>query len=433
MTIGTLGDRIGRRRLLLIGAASFGVASVVAALSTSAEMLIVTRALLGIAGATLAPSTLSLIRVMFRDPEERRVAIGVWIASFSAGAAVGPILGGLLLQYFWWGSVFLIGVPVMVLLLVLGPMVLPEYRDPAAGRQDWISAGLSLASVISTIYGVKRLAVDGANWPAIGAIGLGLLIGWAFVRRQSRIADPMIELRLFRIPAFSASLGTFVAFGVFVFIGQHLQLVLGMNPLRAGLWTAPFAAAFIVGSMVTPWIAQHIAPARIVAAGLAVAAMGFALLSRIESSSGPLFLATAFVIYSLGLAPVFTLATDVVVNSVPEEKAGAASALSETCSELGGALGIAILGSIGTAVYRADVSDSVTRALPSEAAQVMRSTLGAALEVAHRMGVATGAPLVETLREAFVQGFRVSAVVAAATMLLAAVVFVAAMRRAQTS
>ncbi|RPJ59106.1 MAG: MFS transporter, partial [Acidobacteria bacterium] len=210
ITMGTLGDRIGRRRLLLMGAAAFGVASVLAAFSVSAEMLIVTRALLGLAGATIAPSTLSLIRNMFHDPKQRTAAIGVWITSYSVGAAIGPLVGGVLLQHFWWGSVFLAGVPVMLLLLAVGPVLLPEYRDPAAGRLDLFSAGLSLASVLAVIYGLKRMAEHGPGWLPAVSIVAGLATGAAFVRRQRRLLYPLIDLALFRIPAFRASLATYL-------------------------------------------------------------------------------------------------------------------------------------------------------------------------------------------------------------------------------
>ena len=244
ITMGTLGDRIGRRRLLLIGAAAFGLASVLAALSTSAEMLIAARALLGVAGATLAPSTLSLIRNMFQDPGQRTFAIGVWITSFSTGAAIGPLIGGLLLEHFWWGSVFLPALPVMGLLLVVGPRLLPEYRDPGAGGLDLISAAVALVAVLATIYGLKRIAQDGAGWIAALSIVAGLAVGAGFVRRQQRLADPLIDLRLFRVPAFNAALavntfGFFVNFGIAVFIAQYLQLVLGKSPFEAGLWTVP--------------------------------------------------------------------------------------------------------------------------------------------------------------------------------------------------
>lgn len=206
ITMGTLGDRIGRRRLLMIGAAAFGAASVLAAYSRSAEMLIATRALLGIAGATLAPSTLSLIRNMFLDPTQRTFAIGVWVTSYSVGGAIGPLLGGIVLEYFWWGSIFLLGVPVMVLLLVVGPMLLPEFRDPKAERLDLLSAAQSLAAVLLVIYGLKKLAEDGLGWLPAVSVGAGVAIGILFVRRQRTLATPLIDLNLFRVPAFNASL-----------------------------------------------------------------------------------------------------------------------------------------------------------------------------------------------------------------------------------
>ena len=234
ITMGTLGDRIGRRRLLMIGAVAFGVASVAAAFSASAPMLIATRALLGVAGATIAPSTLSLIRNMFQDPQQRTTAIGVWITSFSLGGAIGPLVGGVLLEAFWWGSVFLIGVPVMVLLLVVGPRLLPEYRDPDAGRLDLISAALSLTAVLAMIYGLKRIAQDGLTAAAVAFIAAGIAIGAVFARRQLRLPDPLLDLRLFRMRGFSASLATYglsilLSFGAFLFLPQYLQLVLGMS------------------------------------------------------------------------------------------------------------------------------------------------------------------------------------------------------------
>jgi len=356
ITMGALGDRIGRRRLLLIGAAGFGVASVLAAFSTSAEMLIATRAALGIAGATLAPSTLSLIRNMFREPGERRFAIGVWITSYSAGGAIGPLVGGVLLERFWWGSVFLAGVPVMALLLAVGPALLPEFRDPEAGRPDLASAALSLAAVLPVIYGIKRIAEGGAAWLPLLSILAGLAAGAVFVQRQHRLADPLIDLRLFRAPAFSVSLatytlGTFVAFGSFLFIAQYLQRVLGLSPLQAGLWMLPFFVGWISGSMLAPLIARRIRTAFALSTGLALAAIGFGVLTRVDGSSALAVLVTGSLLVSLGLAPVFTLTTDVIVGAAPPERAGAASAISETGSELGGALGIALLGSLATAVY----------------------------------------------------------------------------------
>ena len=364
ITMGTLGDRIGRRRLLLIGAAAFGAASVVAAFASSAEMLIASRALLGIAGATLAPSTLSLIRNMFHDAQQRTVAIGIWITSFSVGAAIGPLVGGVLLETFWWGSVFLLAVPVMVLLLAVGPRLLPEYRDPEPGRFDMASVALSLVAVLAVIYGVKTVASGGVSWAGVAPALAGLAAGAAFVDRQRRLAHPMIDLELFRKPGFSAPLGAnmlafAVVFGIEIFVAQYLQLVLGFSPLEAGLWSVPAAAAFVVGSQATPPLAARLQPATLMLGGLVVAMLGVGLLTQVEASGGPALVVAGAVILSLGLAPLFTLAADLAIGSAPPERAGAASGISETSSELGGALGIAVLGTIGTAVYRGDVADGL--------------------------------------------------------------------------
>lgn len=413
ITMGTLGDHIGRRRLLLIGAAAFGMASVLAAFSTSAEVLIAARAVLGLAAATLAPSTLSLIRNMFLDPQERTVAVGVWIASFSAGGAIGPLLGGALLANFWWGSVFLLNVPVMVLLLGVGPVLLPEFRDPHARRFDLVSAALSLIALLAVIYGIKRIAEAGTASFPICAIAAGLTLGGLFVRRQLRLDDPLIDLRLFRSPAFSASLavnvlGFFVSFGTFLFIAQYLQLVLGMGPLEAGLWTAPSGAGFIVGSQVAPVIVRRFRPAYVMAAGLMLAAIGFAVLTQVDGSSGLAALVTGYVVLSLGLAPVFTLATDLIIGTAPPERAGAASAIAETSSELGGALGIAILGSIVTAIYRSAMASAVPAGVPHTVAEAARNTLGGALAAAQQMPGETGAALLAIANNAFARAFEIT-------------------------
>jgi len=436
ITMGTLGDRIGRRRLLLIGAVAFGLGSVLAAFSTSAEMLIVARALLGVAGATLAPSTLSLIFNMFHDPQQRTFAIGVWIASYSAGAVLGPVLGGLLLEFFWWGSVFLLAVPVMALLLVLGPVLLPEFRNPEAGRLDLYSAALSLTAVLAMIYGLKQIAQDGLGWLPALSILAGLGVGAVFLRRQRTLADPMLDLRLFRIRAFSASLAAYalsiaVVFGAFVFILQHLQLVLGLSPLRAGLWMVPSGCAFIAGGMLTPLLVRRVRPGFVMAAGLALSAVGFGLLTQVDAASGVELVVTAFVVFALGLAPVITLATDLIVGAAPRERAGAASAISETGAEFGGALGIAILGSIGIAVYRSRLADAVPPGIPPEQADAARDTLGGATETAEQLPDQLGAELLDTAREAFTQGLQVTAVTGAIVLAGLAVLTAILLRHAR--
>jgi MFS transporter, DHA2 family, multidrug resistance protein len=416
---GTLGDRIGRRRLLLIGAAAFAVASVAAAFSTSAEMLIATRALLGIAGATVAPSTLSLIRNMFLDAHQRTVAISIWITSYSLGGAIGPLIGGSLLEYFWWGSVFLIAVPVMVLLLVIGPMLLPEYKDPNAGKPDLVSAALSLAAVLSMIFGLKQIAQSGVDVLSVLSIVIGLALGGVFVRRQLTLADPLIDLRLFRLPAFSASLTTYgltilVMFGGFLLLPQYLQLVVGLSPFDAGLWTLPWALAFIVGSLVTPRLTRGIRPAHLMSAGLALSGLGYWLVAGFDATTRfPEFALVTFIL-AIGVAPVFTLTTDLVIGSAPPERAGAASAISETSAEFGGALGIAVFGSIGVAVYRGMIADAMPAGITPDAARAVAATLAGALEVADRMPGTTGEPLRDAARLAFIRGLRLCAIVSAA-------------------
>lgn len=391
--MGTLGDRIGRRKLLLAGAAAFGAASVFAAFTDSAASLIGARAVLGVAGATIAPSTLSLIRSMFSDERERSVAIGVWITSFSVGGALGPLIGGVLLDRFWWGSVFLIAVPVMVLLLIAGPVLLPEYRDPDARPIDAPSALLSLGAVLSTIYGVKQIATTGASGAAFITIAIGIALGTLFVRRQRRIANPLVDPALFRSIRFAIALvaytlATFVAFGIYFFTGQYLQLVKGLSPLAAGITSLPVFAGFIIGSFASPVVARRTGPLPLMVGGFAASAIGFGLIG-ITGPSSPLGLLIAGMsIYSLALSPVFVLATDAIVGSAPPERAGAASALSETGSELGGALGIGVLGSIGTAVYRHTISVAIPAGISGEAAAAARNTLGGAIAVPQLRAVA---------------------------------------------
>jgi MFS transporter, DHA2 family, multidrug resistance protein len=430
VTMGTLGDRIGRRRLLLIGAAAFGAASVLAAWSTSAEMLIAARALLGVAGATVAPSTLSLIRNMFLDPRQRTVAISVWITSFSVGGAIGPLLGGVLLEFFWWGSVFLLAVPVMALLLVLGPLLLPEFRDPLAGRLDLVSAVLSVTAVLAVIYGLKQLAQGGLGWPPALSILAGLVVGVVFVRRQHRLAEPLLDLRLFANRAFSASLTTnllsfFVGFGALLFIAQYLQLVLGLSPLAAGLWMLPSSGGFILGSLLTPVLVRRVRPAFVMAAGMVLAAVGLGLFTQLDSAAGLAVLVTGSVVFSLALAPVDTLATDLAVGAAPPERAGAASALAETSAEFGGALGIAILGVVGTGIYRSQMTDALPAGIPPETAASARDTLGGAVAAVGQLPDQLGQALLGAARQAFTQGlhlaFTISAVAAVGVAILAAV------------
>jgi DHA2 family multidrug resistance protein-like MFS transporter len=429
ITMGTLGDRIGRRRLLLIGAAAFGAVSVLAAFSTSSEMLLVSRALLGIAGATLAPSTLSLISNMFRDDRERQFAIGVWVTSFSVGGAVGPLVGGVLLEHFWWGSVFLLAVPVMGLLLVLGPRLLPEYRDPNPGRFDLPSASMSLLAVLAVIYGVKRAAQGGVDGLAVLSVASGLAVGTLFIRRQRTLAHPLIELRLFRVPAFSTSvaantLAIFVVGGTFLLIAEYLQLVLDLSPLDAGLYLLPSAFAFVAGSMLAPVLTRRARPASVVVGGLALAALGLAAMTQVQAGSGMTLLIVSSVVTDVGIALVVTLSTDLIVGSAPPERAGAASAISETGAELGGALGIAILGSIGTAVYRNEIAHAISADLPSQAAGAAGDTLGGAVAA----GPQLSSNVLQAATEAFTHGLQVATGTAAILVATVAILAAALLR-----
>ncbi len=431
--MGRLGDRIGRRRLLLIGAAAFGVMSILAAFSSTPGMLIATRALLGIAAATLAPSTLSLISNMFPDPRERTTAIGIWVMSFSTGAAIGPLVGGALLEAFWWGSVFLIAVPVMGLLLILGPRLIPEFRDPAGGRFDAVSAIICLVAVLAVIYGLKDFAENGWRVAPMIPVVAGVALAVVFARRQRRLTDPMIDLELFRRPAFVAALGVntlsfVVNFGTFLLIAQYFQLVLGQSPLVAGLWTLPSAFGFIAGALVVPLLVRGLRPGFVVAAGLAVAAAGLTTVSQAGASSGLAVVVTGSVLLAFGVAPVITLATDLVVGTVPPERAGVASGLSETGSELGGALGIALLGSISVAVYRGDLRTSFA-GLDAEQAEAARETLAGAAETAADLPAATAQPLLAVARHAFTDGLEIAALSGAFIAVAGACFAAVALRR----
>src|SRR5262245_57132580 len=419
ITMGSLGDRIGRRRLLLIGAAGFGAASVLAAFSTSAGMLIAARALLGVAGATVAPSTLSLIRTMFERPRERTLAIGIWATAFALGAALGPLVGGVLLERFWWGSVFLVAVPVMLVVLALGPLLLPEYCDPSARPLDLVSAALSLLAVLLAIGGVKRLATSGALPLAALSIALALAAAAAFVRRQGRLSHPLVDLRLLRIPAFAVALvattlATFLSFGAFLFVAQYLQLVLELPPLHAGLLTLPSTLALIAGSLLAPALVRRVPPPHLISLGFALAAIGFALLTQVEGAQGPAFLVAGTVLFAFGVAPVGTLASDLVVTAAPPERAGSASALSQTAGELGGALGIAVLGSLGAAAYRAGMAPAVLDGVPAPAHASCRDTLAAASSVASQCSPASAASLLHTARSAFLDSLHLGAATSAA-------------------
>ena len=439
ITMGSLGDRIGRRRLLLVGAAAFGLTSIAAAYAPSAGALIGARAVLGISGATLMPSTLALIRNMFHDEKQRGTAIAIWTATLTLGISVGPILSGFLLEHFWWGSVFLINAPVMVLLLILAPALVPEFRHPGRGRFDLLSAVLSLAAVLPVIYGIKELAAHGPSGPRFGSIVVGLVIGLIFLRRQQTRPDPMIDLAIFRRGAFSVSLvlnliAMFALVGFAIFTTQYLQLVRGMAPLEAALWS--LVPSVFVGSaapLASVLVKRGVPRWPIMSAGFLIAAVGFLGLAQVRAESALWFVIVAAGLEAAGLVVVMSLGTELVMTAVAPERAGSASALQETGSEFGGALGMALLGSVGTAVYRSGVLAGLPSGVPAPAASTARETLGGALAVADQLPAPLSSQVLVVARDAFLDGMHAAAIGAAALMAAGAVLSMVLLRRVRPS
>jgi DHA2 family multidrug resistance protein-like MFS transporter len=421
VTMGTLGDRVGRRRVLLIGAFAFGVASALAAFSSTAQQLIIARALLGVAGATIAPSTLSLVVNLFQNEHERNRAIGIWGTAFALGGLVGPLIGGVLLQYFHWGSVFLINIPIMLGLLVVAPVLLPEYKSEGGQRLDLLSAVLSLGTVLPIIYGFKHMAADGFAPRQLLAIAAGLLVGVLFVRRQKSLAHPLIDLRLFRIPAFTASLivnlaGMFFVFGVFLFQNLFLQLVLGLSPLEAAVWSVPSALVFTIMSLQAYRFTNRLGPVKTVLLGLLVYAVGVTAMAAAAYAESLVGVLGASMLVGLGFVPVVLTTTGLIVGTAPPEQAGSASAISETSAEFGGALGVALLGSLGTLVYRMTMDGVDLSGLNDAQQMAVSATLAGAVETAKAMGDTAPAWL-EAARSGFSLGFAACCALAAVTLL----------------
>ncbi len=438
ITMGALGDRVGRRKLLLSGALLFGLASGLAAYSGSAEMLIAARALLGVGGATLMPSTLALIRNLFHDAKQRGKAVAIWSAAMMGGIAIGPVLSGALLEHFWWGSVFLINAPAMVLLLVCGPLLLPEFKNPAAGRFDLPGSLLSLLAMLPLVYGIKEIARDGVSALSVVALAAGLLAAAAFVHRQRTARHPMLDLELFRHRGFSVSvlmnlLAMFAVVGCAVFFTQYLQTVRGMSPLEAALWN--LLPTLAVGGMtaVATSLTQRMDRAYVIALGFAIAAGGFVWLSWLEPGSALWYVLVASSVYASGLVMVMSLGNELAIGVAPPERAGSASALLESGTELGGALGMAILGSIGSAVYRGHMDDAVSAGLPSGAADAARETLAGAAAVAGELPGRAGEALLAAARTAFTDGLQTAVLVAAGVMALAAALAIALLRGLRTT
>nr|BAV56014.1 MFS transporter [Actinomadura fulva subsp. indica] len=433
--MGNLGDRIGRRRLLLLGAVVFGITSALAAYAPNAELLIVARGLQGAAAATLMPPTLALIRVMFTDARQLQMAIAIWAAVFTLGSVAGPIVGGWLLESFWWGAVFLISVPIMVLLLALGPL-LPEYRDPNPGKFDLLSAVLVLLTALPMVYAVKMAAEQNFSATMWISAVVGLVFLALFLRRQRKLPDPMLDLALFRRQAFTVSLITatlavFALVGTFYFITQYLMSVLEMRPIVAGLMTVPTAVSSAAGSVLGAALTRWFRPGHIMGSGMVFGAVGFLLISQLSTDVNLPLLFSGLFLLGWGIGSVQALASTMVVATAPPEKAGSASGLFESSTEFGQALGAAILGSIGVAVYRSSLAADLPHEVPPEAAVVAHETLGGALSVADELPQAMGTALAAVAREAYVDGMQIAALAGAVIMLIMGILAFLNIREAQ--
>lgn len=431
--MGSLGDRFGRRRMLLIGATGFAVISAIAAFVPTAGALIAARAAMGFFGAMLMPATLSLIRNIFIDAQERRIAIAIWAAGFSGGAALGPIVGGFLLEHFWWGSVFLLAIPLLLPLLVAGLKLLPESKDPNPGPIDPLSIVLVLAAMTSLVWSIKSVAVHGFTTTVTATVLLAIVAGTWFVRRQLNRATPMLDVRLFANPVFSGSvaanlLSVFSLVGFLFFVSQHLQLVSGKTPVEAGLVLLPGLAVTVIAGLLVVKVVRRVRPGTVVVAGLLLNAVGYSLVMVSGETGSDLGLLIAFALLGAGVGAAETISNDLILSSVPAEKAGAASAISETAYEVGSVLGTAVLGGLLTAIYRGGVA--LPTSLTAEQAATAGETLGGATDVARSLPAEAAAELLESARAAFDSGVVVTSAIGVALMIGAAVLAGVTLRRA---
>jgi MFS transporter, DHA2 family, multidrug resistance protein len=440
VAMGSLGDRIGRRRLLLIGTTGFTAVSAATAFAPSAEWLIAGRAGLGLFGAMLMPSTLSLIRNIFPDPNRRRLAVAIWAAGFSGGAALGPIAGGWLVEHFWWGAVLLVAVPIMVPLLMLGPFFIPESRDPNPGRPDALSILLSMLAMVPAVYGIKELATEGPGAAPVAVIAFGAFMGWTFVRRQQRLASPLLDLSLFCNPVFSAAitanvLALFSYNGFILFLAQHLQLLEGMSPSASGMAMLPALAAMVMAGLLVVPLVKKLRPGFVVAGGLSLSAAGYGLVALGDHSSGPGLLLGALLLLAVGVGGAETISNDLILGAVPPARSGAAAAISETGYEVGSLLGTAVLGSILTASYQRHLAlppavvNSATEAAPAEALAGARETLAGAVELAGTLPAPASEALAAAARAAFDSGVHITAAIALVLMAAAAILSAVVLRR----
>ncbi|GAA2429281.1 MFS transporter [Actinomadura vinacea] len=437
VTMGTIGDRIGRKKLLLIGGAGFGIASVAAAFSTSPEMLIAGRALLGVAGAAVMPSVLALVTGMFTDQKQRSRALAIYLTCFMGGTTLGPLVGGVLLEYFWWGSVFLVAVPGIVLLLVFGPSLLPDQRAPQAGKLDPVSVVLSLAAILPFVYGLKELARNGWEWFPAVALVFGIAAGVVFVQRQRHLEHPLLDLRMFGDRTFSSALTLMfvtavVGTGTLLLVTLYLQNVTGLTPLAAGLLLVVPNVLMIVGNLSTPPLANHIRPAYLIAGGLFVAGAGYMIFTLADSTSGPMMIFIAMCVAMLGTAPLAALCNHLAMGAVPPDKAGSGASIVQTTAEFGLGLGIATLATLGTAVYRSNVEGALGP-VPPDVADAARESIDRAVGAAGQLPAEQSSDLLAAARDAFTSGVQVVGIVSAIFYVGLAVLALRAFRHVRNS
>ncbi|MFK4336521.1 MFS transporter [Kocuria rhizophila] len=427
--MGSLGDRMGRRKMLMIGSTGFGLVSLFAAFAPTAEWLLAARVGIAVFGSMLLPATLSLLRSVFRDDRQRTLAIAIWTAGFSAGAALGPIAGGFLLNHFWWGSVFLLAVPVLLAFLVAAPLILPESKDPHPGPVDPLSIVLAVLTMAPVVYGIKSLATGGSVLHGVLFIAVGALCGLLFARQQVAKDYPMLDLRFFRSPRFSGGLSVNMVsnvalFGFLFFFTQYLQLVNGTDPMTSGLLMVPGLVLSILAGLGAERIARLVGIRTAVVLGLLLVAAGFFVVAFTDQMASSAPILVAFTVMSAGTGLATTLSTDLVVSSVPEAKAGAASAVSETGYEVGAVLGTAVLGGLTTAFYQAHLE--LPAAVSADSAQIAHETLGGALDVAAESPA--GSVIADAAVAAFSSGMQWTALIGGVLVAVVALVLARVLR-----
>ena len=429
VTMGSLADRIGRRRLLMIGAVAFGAASLALAMAPSPGLFITGRILLGVGAATLAPSTLAILRDIFEEPEARRRAVASWTVAYTGGAVAGPVLGGLLLSVFEWPAVFLINLPVMALLLIAGPLLLPESKNSQESHFDLPGAALSLIALFSIVFAVKRFAEYGNDQLAWGTLVGGVVILIGFIARQRRAEHPLIDISLFRRGDFTgAVLANLLAALVMVGIGAlaftYLQSVHDLSPLQAALYALPTFIGTAVGAAVCAELAKRISPRTIIMTGFLIAAAGFAFIGATAGADSPWWFVGGYVPLTFGAAGmVSALANTLIISTAPAERTGSAASVSETGVQLGGALGIAAFGLLSTIFYRQEMAETAPDVSATD------DSLAEAESAANHLPTDQATALLDAASSAFASSMGTVAFIIAGLSLAAAILTGALLRR----